>query len=304
MENIVNFVKKHFLLILVVILVGYIFLNNQNKSIFYSSLNSDYSNYSRLSPQLSVGSMAEPEYKGMVPQSRESVDVGVAAPDRKKIENIELNITVKSVNQTIKILEAKVVSLQGFVVNSYYSKPNEAESGYVTVRIPTNTKQQFLDFVKETSINIVSETANGDDVTDQYTNIEERLKILNANKARFEEIMNSAVEVSDILNVQREVFNLQSQIDSLVGQKQYIEKVSTTTRYMINLSTDEYAFSYLPKDGWNPQAIFKEAVRSLVLTVRGLGTKAIWILVYSLIWLPFMVVGFIVYKKFWRSKKI
>lgn len=299
----VNFVKKHFLLLSIIILIGYIFLSNQSNKIFYSSLNNEYAEYSNFSPQMTAGSIPNSRIKNSVPPSGESVDVEIPTTGRKKIEDFELNVTVKNVNETIKILEAKVTTLQGFVVNSYYSKPSESENGYIAVRIPTNTKQQFLDFIKENSISIVSENANGEDVTDQYTNIDERLKILNNNKQRFEEIMNKAVEISDILAVQREILNLQGQIDSLVGQKQYIEKTSTTTRYVINLSTDEYAFSYLPNDGWSPQAIFKEAVRSLVLTIRGIGTKAIWILVYSVIWLPLLIISFIVYKRFWHNKK-
>lgn len=303
MQRIKEFVKKNYLLIIIAGLLFYIVSPKTTNRPLYSEY--DTTSYGSTGVAIGAPSAQVSNFMGkaldMMP-SQESTNVEVSSQDRKKIENYDLNIAVSSVQESIQKLEIKTISLGGFVVNSSYTKPAEAENGYITIRIPVTKKTEFLNYVKENSVKVVSEYANGDDVTDSYKDINQRLTILEDNKARFEEIMKKAEKIEDILRVQSEIFNLQNQIDSLLGQKQYIDRTSSTIRYSINLSTDEYAFSYLPKDGWEPKAVFKEAVRHLVLNIRGLANRAIWALVYSVLWLPILVIAFVVYKKYWYRK--
>ena len=109
-------------------------------------------------------------------------------------------------------------------------------------------------------------------------------------KAKFEQIMDQATQIQDILQVQREIISLQDQIDSLKGRQNYLEKTAAMAKITIYLSTDEYALPYAPPTSFRPNVIFKEAVRSMVGTIRGLAKDLIWIGVYSAIWLPILLV--------------
>jgi len=93
--------------------------------------------------------------------------------------------------------------------------------------------------------------------------------------------------------------NLQSQIDSLKGQEQYLEKNAQNAKITVYLASDELALPYTPAKPWRPEAIFKQAVRSLVGTLRGLGTLFIWLVVYSIIWVP----ALFAYRYFQKRKK-
>jgi hypothetical protein len=109
--------------------------------------------------------------------------------------------------------------------------------------------------------------------------------------------MAKAEKIEDLLNVQRELINLQSQIDSLKGQQQYYEKNAEMAKLTIYLSTDELALPYAPSESWRPQVIFKQAVRSLVTSLRKVGTAIIWLAVYSVVWIPVGVGIYIFYRK-------
>ena len=168
--------------------------------------------------------------------------------------------------------------------------------------MPTNKLDEALAFIRSLSIKVTSENLVGTDVTDEYIDIEGRLATLRKTQARFEEILDKAISVQDILTVQRELISLQDQIDTLIGQKESIENNAKLTKITVYLSTDELALPYAPDKAFRPNIVFKLAVRSLLSSLRSGAQAAIWIGVYSVIWAP-IVLGFIAYKRLRKKQK-
>jgi hypothetical protein len=184
------------------------------------------------------------------------------------------------------------------MVQSYFDNPQEAASATITVRIPAKKLDQALAEFKKLAVKVVSENLSGTDVTEEYTNIEARLATLYKTKTKFEEIMQKASRIQDILEVQRELINLQEQIDALVGQKQYLEKSAALAKITIYLSTDELSLPYAPTDNWSPKLVFKQAVRSLILVLRKIATVLIWAFVYLPLAFPLILIYY-----FWKKKR-
>jgi len=205
---------------------------------------------------------------------------------------------IKNVFSTQKKILEKTEKMGGFMVQSYFDNPQEAASATITIRIPAKKLDQALTEFKKLAVKVVSENLSGTDVTEEYTDIEARLKTLYKTKTKFEEIMEKASRIQDILEVQRELINLQEQIDALVGQKQYLEKSAALAKITIYLSTDELTLPYAPTDNWSPKLVFKQAVRSLILFLRKIATVLIWAFVYLPIIIPLVVVYY-----FWKKKQ-
>jgi len=186
------------------------------------------------------------------------------------------------------------------MVNSYFNNPGEAPSATVTVRVPATKLSDFLSFLRSHGVKVVSENLSGQDVTDQYVDIEKHIAILIKTNTKFEEILAKAVEVSDILNVNQQIINIQSQIDSYKGQQQYLDKSAQMSRVTIYLSTDEFSLPYAPSDTWRPEVIFKQAVRSLVTNLRQAGTALIWIAVYGVVLIPILIIARIIFRRLSR----
>ncbi|RLC34604.1 hypothetical protein DRH14_02590, partial [Candidatus Shapirobacteria bacterium] len=104
---------------------------------------------------------------------------------------------------------------------------------------------------------------------------------------------------SDLLNVQRELTNLQRQIDNLVGRQKYLKKSAEFTKLTIYLSTDELELPYTPTKAWRPKVIFKKAIRSLISNFRLLANLFIWVMVYS----PFVLILWFIAKFFHHRNK-
>lgn len=225
------------------------------------------------------------------------------APDvtnRLIISESYLSLVVQNVRDTTNKIIDFAKNNGGYMVNSSLNNPGETTSATVTVRIPANKLDSTLETFRSLAVKVVSENLTGTDVTDQYVDIQSRLNTLLKTKAKFEDILDKAVNVQDILNVQREIINLQSQIDSYKGQEQYFEKSAQMAKLTVYLSTDELALPYAPDEGWRPSVIFKLAVRSLVSNIRGIGTMLIWLAVYAIVWIPLLAIAVFIYK---RKKK-
>lgn len=207
-----------------------------------------------------------------------------------------LSLVVKNVSQAIIQIKRYTEQVDGYMVDSNLSNPQEAASGSIIVRIPQDKLDETLAYFRSQAIKIVSENIKGTDVTDEYVDLDARLMPLLTNKKRFEEIMDKAEEVADILRVQQEIINLQNQIDQITGQKKYLEQISKLAKITVYLSTDEFSLPYAPSQPFRPEVVFKTAVRSLIGNLRKIASLAIWLAVYSVIWGPILVV-FLILKR-------
>lgn len=222
----------------------------------------------------------------------------VATEDRLVVANAHVSMLVKDVRESVSKVQQVAESAQGFLVSSNVHTPEGGSAfGTASIRVPADQRDSVLSQLRDHSVRVVSENIDANDVTDEYVDIESRLAVLNDTKARFEALLDQATDIDDLLRVQRELVNLQAQIDSLVGRQQYLEQTARLSLITVNLSTDELALPYAPDNAWRPQVVFKTAVRSLLKTVRGVASFGIWVIVFAPLWVP--TVGIV----WWLSKR-
>lgn len=292
----INWLKKHWSQIILVLIILFILirsnlLGRSSTTSLYSSSYGDVADYS-FKPLSS-----SPISEALMPKSSRQVAPS-SSTDRLVIQDTSLSLQVKDVGQVITDIESATKNLGGFLVNYRLSRPETATSGSIVVRIPEDKRSEALVAFKKMAVKTVSESVVGTDVTDQYVDLQAQLSVLTTTKQKFESILNQATAITDLLNVQRELINLQSQIDSVKGQQKYYEQSAKLSKITINLSTDELALPYAPTNEWRPTVIFKQAVRSMVSSLRGLGSLAIW----SFAYLPIIIPASIIYWLIRRRK--
>jgi hypothetical protein len=239
--------------------------------------------------------LGSPAFEKSMDSTYPSADYApVEAETRLVVRDTSLSLVVNQVPEALFQIESLATKEGGFLVNSNLSIPESAANGTITIRIPESRRVAVLQSIKAMGIKTVSENTNGHDVTDQYVDNEARLETLVVIKSKLETMLEQAVRMQDMLEIQRELINLQSQIDRLKGSQLYLEQTAKLARITIHLSTDEYALPYTPAESWRPEVIFKQAVRSLVSHGRSLATTLIWLIVYSPIWLTALIVWWLV----------
>lgn len=217
----------------------------------------------------------------------ESVSLG---SDRMSSQSRHVRAVVSSPRQAVAELESQTMVLGGFVVSSSVSDTGEVGNASMTVRIPREKATEFRAAIDQAVIKISSEDATGYDITDQYTDYQARLTSLERSMQRFERILDEAVEVKDILEVNQAIEQLQRQIDSLNGQMKYTEELSKSTLFALTFSTDELELPLVPEDKWRPETVYRQSVREVIGIYQSIGHSLIKVAVFAAIWIPLLVV--------------
>lgn len=217
--------------------------------------------------------------------------------DRKVVTESSLSLVVTDVRKVISDIKVYTKGLGGYMVDSSQTAPEGLAKGNITIRVPADQLDAILEYLRGISIKVVSEKITGTDITDEYVDVEARLNTLYGTKERYEAILNKAEDVDDIMRVTQQILYVQDQIDRLMGQLEYMDATSSSTLITIYLSTDEYELPYAPEQPWRPKVVFKYAVRALVQTLREVGSMLIWVGVYAAIWLPVLIIVYIVRRR-------
>jgi hypothetical protein len=217
------------------------------------------------------------------------------------IQDTSLSLVAKDPSAAEQQIRTVATELGGFLVSSTLSRPEEGATATVVVRVPTDKLDEALRRFEEAGQRVVHKSVQGDDVTQQYQDIEAKLATLNATQARLEELMDRATDASDLLQIQQQISSIQDQKDMYEGQRRYLTQAANLTRVSVFLASDELALPYVPAQPWQPEAVFKQAVRSLVFTLRGAGTLAIWAVVYLPLFIPLILLVWWINRRVSRS---
>lgn len=297
----IAWIKRNKLAALLSVIVGYFvityfispqlnFRSNMNKGISDEGIGMS-AKFSRMQDAITLES---PVPNGdFAPQSNVSERLVVS----ESILSLLVNDVVDVKNKIVKYAKDS----GGYMVDANISNPQDAPTGVVAIRVPSAKLDDALIYLRSLAVKVVSENLNGQDVTDEYVDVEARIAILEKTNARFEAILNQAAEISDITNLNQQIINIQSQIDSLRGQQDAIKKKAELSKITAYLSTDEMALPYAPSETFRPAVIFKQAVRSLVGLLRRFATFAIWLGVYAIIWIPVLFIIYFIKNKLTRK---
>lgn len=295
MTKIFDWIKSNFLSLILLVAIVYLFGGRQGMNL------SGMRTSSVGSGGFAGGSISMLAKNQMPPvfDSFEQSTAPVSSDLRMVVQDTSLSMQVKDVSEVMTGIEKLSVSMGGYMVNRSMYKPEGAATGSISIRVPVEKRADTLASIKLLGIKTVSENVSGHDVTDQYVDIQGRIDNLNKTKIKMTALQDQASRVQDLMDIQMQLNNIQSQIDSYVGQQKYLEQTAKLTRISVNLATDDLALPYSPDSAWRPAVVLKMAVRSMVGTLRLVANAVIWLVIY----IPVaMVLGavYLITKVIWR----
>jgi DNA-binding transcriptional MerR regulator len=101
--------------------------------------------------------------------------------------------------------------------------------------VPADQFGVALDEIKKLATNVPEEKATGQDVTEEFIDLEARIKTQKALEAQFLGIMRQANKVEDALEVQRQIADVRTEIERLEGRKRFIENRSSLATITVNI---------------------------------------------------------------------
>jgi hypothetical protein len=156
--------------------------------------------------------------------------------NRMIIHQAQLQVNVKDLEQAQLNIEKKVNEYGGYIVESNVYRENEVTvSGMIIVRIPEKHFQNFLNDAEGEAADVLERNVTGQDVTEQYVDLQSRVKSKRAVEARLLEFMSNAEKTEDLLKISSDLAKVQEEIELIVGKMNYLENQTSYSTIEITM---------------------------------------------------------------------
>jgi hypothetical protein len=238
--------------------------------------------------------MAEAPFAPAEPSFGAQANLGGRATtvERLVIRTANLTIVVTDPAASVEAISQLAEELGGFVVSSniYQSTFGEArilaEQASITIRVPVEDLQQALQRIKQDVTEVRSESLSGQDVTAEFTDLESRLRNLEAAEAQLREIMASAIRTEDVMSVFNQLTQVRGEIEMIQGQMSYYQESAAFSAISVDLLPD-VAEQPLQIGTWRPEGTAKDALEDLIRGLQQLGDLLIR---FGICGLPFLLI--------------
>jgi hypothetical protein len=203
--------------------------------------------------------------------------------ERLVIRNANLTLVVEDPSQRARDIAMLAEEMGGFVVTSnvYQSTFGQgvlATQASITVRIPADSLDQALERIKSGAVEVRSENISGQDVTQEYTDLQSQLRNLEAAEVELREIMASLTKAEDVLRVFDDLRQVRQEIEVIKGRIQYFEQSARLSAVSVELLPDVVS-QPLKIGRWQPEGTAKAALEALINVLRFLADAAIVIVI-------------------------
>jgi hypothetical protein len=216
--------------------------------------------------------------------------------DRMIVRTGDMSLVVKNVVQARDDIAQLAARFDGYVVSSQISGEEEEMRGWISIRVPDEKFDQALAELRNLAVRVKSESTSSQDVTEEYIDLESRLKNAEATEKQYLALLEKATDVEDILKIYESLSQVRQQIEQIKGQMQYLERTSSMSQISVSLEPQATA-KPLVHAGWSALEALKSAVRGIIFFGQWLGTIAIWLIIFIPVW------GTILGIIYWRRKK-
>jgi hypothetical protein len=233
---------------------------------------------------MSAAPMAAPPMDAQVPMApRSQAPSAIAAAGPAPVEagkpavraemlDIEANLTIEvdGVAAAAAALRAEAKRFDGIVVEDTLSEQASGATARLTIRVPTQRAERFLDAVDGVG-RVRSRQVSARDIGKEYFDAELRLETLQSTIRRYEEILKQAKDVNEILRVESELARLRGDVEQTKGNLRWLGDRAARATVHVNLMMPAREFAGTPRPPEHPpEAKLYPGVRFTELTdLRG-----------------------------------
>ena len=202
--------------------------------------------------------------------------------DRKIIQSTSVDIEVEEVGGSFQDIIRFAETAGGFVASSSFSNRDEEQIADVTIRVPANQYQSVLANIRGMGT-VTTESSDANDVTEEYTDLQARLRTLSATEQRYLELLGQANTINEILTVQDRLDVVRGQIEQVLGRINLLEHLTDLATITVHLRPPAAVVEAPADDGGgvNPLESASAAWETSLDALRVVAAVALVIVVFS-----------------------
>ncbi len=158
--------------------------------------------------------------------------------DRKIIQDTSLDLQVQDVSKAYDDVERIALTAGGFVLDSSVAANQDQPQANLTIRVPTVQYQKVVDELRGLAVKVENQTSKAQDVTQQYTDLQARLRSAQALEATYLGLLDRAETIDDILKIQSYLTPVRTEIEQIQGQVNVMDNLSSLATISVSLHTE------------------------------------------------------------------
>lgn len=208
-----------------------------------------------------------------------------AVAERKLIKEFTLDVETKDYDNYINSVRSTISSSGGYIESSNESNTSDFRRFTATIRIPVEKAEGFTQSVSSNAT-VKSRSESVEDVTEQYVDIEARIKVYKAEEESLIEIMKQADNVTDLLSVKESLADVRAKIESYTAQLNSLE--NQTDYSTIRLTVYEVEREVKTEGYWS--RIWNNVINGF----KNVGKMITSVFAFALSAIPYLIVPVII----------
>ena len=213
----------------------------------------------------------------------------ITAKNQKLIRKIWLEAETEEMDPLLASVEEQITRLGGYVENREV-RNGSRYSGYtrrygsLTIRIPAEQLDAFVAGMADQA-NIVSKRETAEDITLSYVATESRMKMLETEHARLLELLASAKDMKEILQIEERLMDVRSELEQVTSQlRVYDNQVNYGTVYLDITEVREYT----PVEE-EPDGFFQRIGKGFVKSLKNVGDFLVELVIFLIVAIPYLI---------------
>ena len=212
-------------------------------------------------------------------------DTGATVPTLLIVRTGELKLEVRDLDTAVREGDAAVIRAGGYVSDSTRVAKASDATAQVTYRIPSGRWAATLEILHGLAAKVDGEQIKTEEVSGQVVDLTARIANLRATEAALQAIMARAAEISDVLDVQKQLTATRGEIEQLVAAKGHLVDQASFGSLAVTFHlpvVPAATATPAPVKGWDPGADVERATARLVRIGQTSTSIGIWLAIVGL----------------------
>jgi hypothetical protein len=199
---------------------------------------------------------------------------------RKLIKNGTLSFETNDIEKTRKEIEKVYQEFNGYLASENHFNYGERLQHEQEIRIPSQNFDSFIQKIEKLGTKIENRHISTQDVTEEFVDVEARLKAKKDLEARYLDLLKLAKTVEEMLSIESQLGNVRAEIESMEGRLNFLNNqvaFSTIKISYYELTGVDFGFAskfvHSIKNGWDNLLTFLIAMINVwpFLVLMGIG---------------------------------
>ncbi len=202
--------------------------------------------------------------------------------ERMIVRTATLQLKVKDVAASLDQIRALAGAHDGIITQSDSHQEGDYTVATITLQVPSQEFDSVMTKVRAAGLKTIQENVSSSDVTEEYTDLQSQLRNLQATETRLLALQQKADKLEDILALDRELRQVQGDIERIQGRLNFLSKRSEMSTITVSLYPDALpvAPTVQTATGWNPVEIVQRAWFASLDLLAGVASAALTVAVF------------------------